>query len=69
MIADVTAEVNANGGDFSELFTASNQDTINGVGDYTYCFVITADDGAETKDGTDDGTDISSSAEKDFEWQ
>ena len=69
VIVNVTAEVNANGGDFDQLFTASNQDTIGGVGDYTYCFVITADDGAERKNGDDDGVDISSFSEKDFEWQ
>lgn len=70
VIADVTSLVNANDGDFSQLFTASNLGTANpGLGDYTYCFEITADDGAETKDGTDDGQDISASASKNFTWQ
>ena len=63
--ANVTAEVNANDGDFSQLFTAANL----GAGPHTYCFEITADDGAERKDGTDDGQDISASSSKNFTWQ
>ena len=65
VIADVTAEVQANSGDFDRLFTAANL----GAGSVTYCFTLTADDGAERKDGTDDGTDVSSVAGKDFTWQ
>ena len=65
VIADVTSQVNSNSGDFSQLFTAANL----GAGAFTYCFEITADDGAERKDGTDDGQDISASASKDFTWQ
>ncbi len=68
VIVDVTSQVNANGGD-SVTFTAQNQGGNLGLGDYTYCFLITADDGAERKDGTDDGTDINSVAGKDFTWQ
>jgi hypothetical protein len=65
VIADVTSQVNANSGDFSQRFTAANL----GAGGYTYCFEITADDGAERKDGSDDGLDISALAAKDFTWQ
>ena len=65
VIVDVTSEVNLNGGDFDQLFTASNL----GAGTVDYCFILTADDGAERKDGTDDGLDISASAQKEFEWQ
>ena len=69
VIADVTAEVQANGGDFDWLFTASNQGGNLGLGLYGYCFILTADDGATRKDGTDDGTDIMAAAIKLFEWQ
>jgi hypothetical protein len=66
VIADVTSEVNANGGDFTELFTAAK---LAPLGGYTYCFELTADDGAARKDGTDDGVDVNSDASKDFTWQ
>lgn len=69
VVVDVTSQVNANGGNMNQTFTASNQGGNLGLGDYTYCFLITADDGAERKDGTDDGTDINSVAGKDFTWQ
>ena len=61
--------MNANGGDFEVTFVASNQGPINGLGAYTYCFILTGDDGAERKDGTDDGIASVSSAQKDFTWQ
>jgi hypothetical protein len=68
--ADVTSEVQTNGGDFDVLFTAANLGTANpGAGDYTYCFELTADDGAERKDGDDDGVEVSSNASKNFTWQ
>jgi hypothetical protein len=68
---DVTDQVNANGGDFSVTFTASNQTggILSGAGDYTYCFEIEADDGAERKDGDDDLISVFSIAGKDFTWQ
>ena len=66
---DVTSQVNANGGDFEVTFVASNQGPINGLGAYTYCFILTGDDGAERKDGTDDGIASVSNAQKDFTWQ
>jgi hypothetical protein len=69
VIVDVTSQVNANGGDFSVTFTATNQDGNLGLGSYTYCFTITADDGAERKDGSDDWLAISSVAGKSFTWQ
>jgi len=65
VIVDVTAEVQANGGDFDQLFTAANL----GVGTFDYCFILTADDGAARKDGTDDALSIDASATKTFEWQ
>lgn len=65
VIVDVTSEVQANGGDFDVLFTAENL----GPGLVTYCFTIIADDGAERKDGTDDGLEINAVAGKDFTWQ
>jgi hypothetical protein len=65
VIADVTSAVQTGGGDFSQLFTASNL----GAGAYTYCFELTADDGAKTKNGVDDGFDIAADASKDFTWQ
>jgi len=72
VFVDVTAQVNANGGDITQTFTASNQSATLGLGDYTYCFLIEADDGAERKDGTDISAtagDINSVAGKDFTWQ
>ena len=74
VFVDVTDQVNANGGDITQTFTASNQSggILSGAGDYTYCFLITADDGAKRKDGTDISAvagDISSVAGKDFTWQ
>lgn len=68
--ADVTSEVQTNGGDFEVVFTAGNLGTANpGAGDYTYCFELTADDGAQRKDGGDDGIEVSSNASKNFTWQ
>ncbi len=69
VIVDVTGQVNANDGDFSVTFTAQNQGGNLGLGDYTYCFEIVADDGAKRKDGTDDGLAVSSFGGKDFTWQ
>ncbi len=69
VIVDVTSQVNANGGDFSVTFTAQNQGGNLGLGDYTYCFEIVADDGAERKDGSDDGLAVSAFGGKDFNWQ
>ncbi len=69
VIVDVTSQVNANGGDFSVAFTAQNQAGNLGLGDYTYCFEIVADDGAKRKDGTDDGLAVSAFGGKDFTWQ
>ena len=66
VIVDVTAEVQANGGDFDQLFTAANLIPFT---DVLYCFTITADDGAERKDGTDDGLNIGAVAGKLFTWQ
>ncbi len=34
-----------------------------------YCFILTADDGARRRDGSDDGIESTSSAQKTFEWQ
>lgn len=68
VIVDVTSQVNANGGD-SVTFTAQNQGGNLGLGDYIYCFEITAADGAERKDGGDDGVEVSSDAGKDLTWQ
>jgi hypothetical protein len=64
VIADVTAEVKANSGDFVRLFTAARLS----AGDYTYCFELTADDGAKRKNGSNDDLEISAVASKDFEW-
>ncbi len=47
------------------LFTAAKL----GAGNYTYCFEIVADDGAERKNGSDDGLTVSAVAGKDFLWQ
>ncbi len=69
VIVNVTSQVQANNGDFSVTFTAANQSAANGLGPYTYCFEITADDGAERKDGSDDGVEVSSDAGKNFTWQ
>ncbi len=66
VIVDVTTEVNAGGGDFDVLFTAAN---LTPFTDVLYCFTITADDGAERKDGTDDGLEIGAVAGKTFQWQ
>ncbi len=76
VMVDVTSQVNTNGGQFQVTFTAANQVGNTDLsptpvsGDvFQYCFAITADDGATTKDGTADGTDISSDAGKNFTWQ
>jgi hypothetical protein len=66
---DVTDQVNDNDGDFEVTFTAENQDGNLGVGTYDYCFILTGDDGARRKDGTEDGIESTSSAQKSFEWQ
>ncbi len=66
---DVTDQVNSNGGDFEVTFTAENQDGNLGTGTYDYCFILTGDDGARRKDGTEDGIESTSSAQKTFEWQ
>lgn len=55
--ADVTTQVNLNGGDFSVTFTAENL----GAGDYTYCFELVADDTA--------GYSSTSTASKAFTWR
>jgi hypothetical protein len=66
---DVTDQVNDNDGDFEVTFTAENQDGNLGLGTYDYCFILTGDDGARRKDGTEDGIESTSSAQKSFEWQ
>ena len=68
VIVETTSQVNANG-DLSVTFTAQNQGGNLGLGDYIYCFEITAADGAERKDGGDDGVEVSSDAGKDLTWQ
>ena len=67
VFVDVFAQVNANGGDYTQAFTASNIGP--GGGPVTYCFIMRADDGAALKDGTDDGFVGSAFATKDFDWQ
>ena len=69
VISDVTAEVQANGGDFDRAFDVVNQAGNLGLGTFDYCFILTADDGAERKDGTDDGISVTASAQKTFTWQ
>ncbi|MEJ2319526.1 MAG: hypothetical protein P8Y21_09285 [Gemmatimonadales bacterium] len=66
---DVTDQVNANGGAFEVTFTAQNQDGTLGLGTYDYCFILTGDDGARRKDGSEDGIESTSSAQKTFTWQ
>lgn len=66
---DVTDQVNTDGGDFEVTFTAQNQGGNLGAGSYDYCFILTGDDGAARKDGTDDGVDSVSDAQKSFTWQ
>ena len=63
---DVVTDVNASpDGSYEIDFTAGNL----GAGDYVYCFTVTADDGAERKDGSDDNVESVSIATKDFTWQ
>ena len=66
---DVTDQVNANGGAFEVTFTAENQGGNLGTGTYDYCFILTGDDGAKRKDGSEDGIEATSSAQKTFQWQ
>jgi hypothetical protein len=69
VIVDVTDQVNDNDGDFEVTFTAENQDGNLGLGSYDYCFILTGDDGARRKDGSEDGIESTSSAQKTFQWQ
>ena len=68
VVVDILDILGDTGGEYAVDFTAGNLNDAFGYTLVTYCFEVTADDGAARKNGDDDEVETVSIATKQFEW-